>query len=149
MNQRTRQSKEETAAIWHGEVFELRGRLCSGLGEGSTFTQVDWVLAQFAGKLGLRPYPGTFNLIMEDVASWQRVRTQISTAGGIRITPPDGFCSADCFPVRVNDGPEGFLVLPQVADYPVDKFEIVAAVALREALQLADGDQVEVVLRLP
>lgn len=131
-----------------GEVVELTGTVCSGLGEGSIFTQIDWVLAQFVDKLGLQPYPGTFNLTIED-ERWRQLLPRLRAGGGIRITPPAGFCSADCFPVEIAGGAQGFLVLPQVPDYPADKFEVVAAVALRQLLKLEEGDRVRVQLRLP
>ena len=148
MNDCNRQADRAGLSGAQGEVVELTGTVCSGLGEGSVFTQIDWVLAQFIDKLGLHPYPGTFNLTIKD-ERWRQLLPRLRAGGGIHITPPAGFCSADCFPVRIAGEAQGFLVLPQVPDYPADKFEIVAAVALRQLLKLKEGDRVTVQLRLP
>ena len=44
--------------------LELEGEVAPGLGEGSRFTAIDWVIAELRRKLGFIPWPGTFNLRM-------------------------------------------------------------------------------------
>lgn len=129
------------------EVVELQGKVCSGLGEGSGFTQMDWVLRQFSSKLDLTPYPGTFNLEMEG-PDWEQALELLQGAPGIEITPPDGFCSAKCFRVLIRKQLEGVLVLPEVEGYPRNKFEIVAPLAVRETLEVEDGDRVKIELHI-
>lgn len=119
----------------------LEGELRSGLGEGTTFTRIDWVVREFRDKLGYEPYAGTVNLSLSSDA-WEQAREKLRFAAGIAIVPPDGFCAAKCFAVVINDCIEGAAVLPDVADYPADKLEIVAPVAVRQELQLRDGDLV-------
>jgi riboflavin kinase, archaea type len=121
--------------------IELEGRLCSGMGEGAIFTQLDWAVREFREKLGFAPYPGTFNLSMDGPA-WTDARTRLLQTAGIAIDPPRGFCAAKCFPVVINDRIEGAAVLPDVGDYPADKFEILAPVGVRRELDLRDGDAV-------
>ncbi|MCK0506106.1 DUF120 domain-containing protein [Aromatoleum anaerobium] len=127
--------------------LELEGEVAPGLGEGSRFTAIDWVIVEFRKKLGFIPWPGTFNLRMHGMR-WEALRRRLLAASGIAITPADGFCAAKCFPVRIAGRLSGALVLPDMNDYPPDKFEIVAPVSIRETLGLADGDLVNLRLDL-
>lgn len=136
-------------------AIELAGIVCSGLGEGTRFTAIDWVKDEFRGKLGFVPCPGTFNLRMHGPV-WEALRRRLTAERGIGITPAAGFCAAKCFPVCLAGQLSGALVLPDMNDYPPDKFEIVAPVSVRRTLGLADGDRVTLsvaivrpVLRLP
>jgi riboflavin kinase, archaea type len=121
--------------------IEIEGTLCSGLGEGARFTQLAWAAREFREKLGFAPYPGTLNLMLSG-AAWAAARSRLQQAAGIAIVPPNGFCAAKCFPVTVNGRIEGAAVLPEVGNYPTDKFEILAPVGLRQELDLRDGDAV-------
>jgi riboflavin kinase len=125
----------------------LQGRLCSGLGEGAGFTSLDWVADQFHRKLGFWPHPGTFNLRLAG-GDWNAARDAMQAAAGIAIEPPPGFCSAKCFAVLIAGRIEGAAVLPDVTDYPADKLEIVAPVAVRQELRLNDGDRVTMQVRI-
>jgi len=131
------------------EVVELEGNVCSGLGEGGSFMQMAWVLQQFASKLGIKPFPGTFNLEMTG-PQWASVAQRLQEAAGIYIEPPEGFCSAKCFRVVLHGQKqqrvEGVVIFPNVSDYPAQKFEVVAAVPVRQTLQLVDRDPVRVQL---
>jgi CTP-dependent riboflavin kinase len=122
--------------------MELQGTLCSGLGEGAAFTELDWVAHAFREKLGFAPHPGTVNLSLTGDA-WLKARARMRQAAGIAITPPPEFCAAKCFAVRLNEQVDGFAVLPEVPDYPADKLEIVAPVFVRRELKLQDGDCVK------
>jgi CTP-dependent riboflavin kinase len=119
------------------ETVILKGRVASGQGEGAMFTRIDWARAAFVAQLGIDPFPGTLNLTPDDAAAWAGVRA----TPGIRIRAPDPkFCDAHAWPVRLAGRIEGAIVVPEVPGYPNDKIEIVAAVGLRAALGLADGD---------
>lgn len=124
----------------------ITGRLVSGLGQGRHFTRLDWARMQFIDKLGIDPFPGTFNLAVEEPrsrAAWERLKT----SPGIRIdNPNDGphDCDARCFMVRVAERFDAAIVLPEVAGYAPDAIEIICAVGLREALGLTDGDAVSI-----
>lgn len=120
----------------------LSGKLVPGLGEGAGFTRKDWARRQFVDLLGIDPYPGTLNLVVEDEAdlkTWRAIRER----AGLTVVPPDpGWCNGTCYPAMVAGTIKGAIVVPEVADYPADKIEIIAATGLREALGLGDGDTV-------
>lgn len=128
---------------------EIVGTVCAGLGEGTRFTTLGWAAAAFAALLGGAPHPGTFNLRMHG-AAWAALRRRLHAAAGLPLQPPpdSGCCAAKCFRVRVGDRVDGLLVLPEVAAYPDDKLEIVAACGLREALGAADGARVALAVGL-
>ena len=119
------------------------GTVRSGLGEGARFTTLPWAAAAFRAALGYELHPGTLNLQMEQGAPWDALRQRLAAITGIAIVPPPGFCAAKCFRVRLAQRVDAALVIPDVADYPPDKAELVAPVSLRSALALADGDRVE------
>ncbi len=118
----------------------LTGILASGLGEGESFTRLDWARAAFVAKVGIDPYPGTVNLALDDEAAramWARLRAR----PGLRIVPPDpGWCAAKLYPVTIAGRIPGAVVLPELPSYPADKVEVIAAIEVRAALGLRDGD---------
>ena len=132
-----------TERVTEAETLLLVGETCSGLGEGASFTALEWVRREFLAKLGFEPYPGTFNLRMGGPA-WEDVRRVMAREAGIAITPEPGFCAAKCFHVVVAGRITGAVVFPEVAGYPADKFEVISAVPMRQALGVADGDRVAV-----
>ena len=127
----------------------IEGELVSGLGQAAEFTRIGWVRHQLVDLAGIDPHPGTVNLTLADAASraiWQSWRD----APGHRMEPPDpAYCSARCYPVRIAGRLPGAVVLPEIADYPENKVELVAALPLRSHLLLAEGARVGVELCRP
>lgn len=132
-----------TERITEAETLLLVGEACSGLGEGAAFTRLDWVRREFLVKLGFEPYPGTFNLHMDGPA-WDEARRVMAREPGIVIAPEPGFCAAKCFHVVIGGCITGAVVFPEVAGYPPDKFEVISAVPVRQALCVNDGDSIAV-----
>jgi len=122
--------------------YLIRGVAASGWGEATQFTELAWVWEQFASRLNLAPAPGTFNVTIgegESLSAWLALQAE----EGIPIEPPDQtFCAARCYPVLVNDRVPGAIILPEVAGYPADRVEIVAAQSIRSAMHVQDGDPV-------
>jgi CTP-dependent riboflavin kinase len=118
------------------------GRLTTGSGQGKHFTQLDWARQQFLDKLGIDPFPGTINLIVDDSES-MKVWNRLKGTPGIRIdNPNDGphDCDARCYPVSIGGEIDAAIVLPEVAGYPPVQIEIIAAMGVRDALDIDDGD---------
>jgi CTP-dependent riboflavin kinase len=132
-----------TERISEAQTLLLVGEACSGLGEGASFTRLDWVRREFLAKLGFEPYPGTFNLHMRG-DEWEAARRVMAREPGIAIAPEPGFCAAKCFHVVIGGCITGAVVFPEVAGYPPDKFEVISAVPVRQALGVADGDSIAV-----
>lgn len=118
---------------------KLTGRVVTGLGQGAQLTQLEWARAQFVDKLGIDPFPGTLNVMVDasDASAWE----QWKNAPGITIVPPNAdWCNARAYPIRVAGRVNGAIILPEVAGYSPTQIEIIANVSLRETLQLNDGD---------
>ncbi|MDD3853778.1 MAG: CTP-dependent riboflavin kinase [Syntrophomonadaceae bacterium] len=125
------------------QVLFIEGKLVQGLGQGADFTAIPWVREEFKKRLGVDPYPGTLNIKLEDAEILQRI-AQLKDKPGIIIPPSQaGFCSAKCFKVTV-EGISGAVVFPEVNEYPLEKFEMIFPVHMKETLGLKDGDTLKV-----
>ena len=128
---------------------QIVGRLATGIGLGKTFTRLDWARRQFIEKLDIDPYPGTINVVVErpdDIAVWRRLKA----TPGVRIdNPNDGphDCDARCWPVSIEGRFDAAIVLPEVAGYAPALIEVIAAAGMRDALGIADGDALRLVIR--
>ena len=123
---------------------QLLGRLTTGIGQGKYFTRLDWARHQFVEKLGIDPFPGTINLIIDDPES-MKVWKRLKGTPGVRIkNPNEGLqdCDARCYPVSINGHIDGAIVLPEVAGYSPIQIEIIATMGVRDALNIDDGDSV-------
>ncbi|MDP2931100.1 MAG: DUF120 domain-containing protein [Chloroflexota bacterium] len=125
------------------KTIRLRGTVISGTGEAGGITELGWVKKQFVEKLGIHPYPGTFNIkvLSEDMAKLNTIRQ----AKGIEITPlKAGYCPGLSFLALVDGKIKGAVIIPCVPNYPAAQLEIIAAENVRQALSVKDGDVVEV-----
>jgi len=95
-------------------------------------------------KLGFKPYPGTFNLLLDK----ENVERKKLLKGNKALKVcSDGFCTGLLFKVSVGKLACG-VVIPTVENYPDEELEIVADVNLRQKLNLHDGDTVRVIVFL-
>jgi CTP-dependent riboflavin kinase len=133
-----------------GVSAKINSVVFSDLGKASSFMALDWVQAALKKSLGFAPFPATLNVrpkMEEDARIWEAVQKNLP---GIPLAPAaGGFCSAKLYRVAIQ-GPvnsetgsmmNGAVLLPNIADYPKDKIEIVAPVQLKSALGLKDGDK--------
>ena len=123
-------------------VEAITGRVATGIGQGQHFTQLDWARQQFIDRLGIEPFPGTLNMIVHHPLStsiWNRLKDM----PGIRIENPNNGpqdCDARCYLVSINGQIDAAIVFPEVAGYPPDQIEIIAATGIRDTLDVCDGD---------
>ncbi len=125
------------------KVIHLRGTVTSGQGIAGGITEFPWVKGQFIAKLGINPYPGTFNIsvLPEDEEKLRNLRE----TKGIEILPPnERHCAGNTFFARVNGKVRGAVVMPHVPDYPPAQLEVISPQHVRRTLGLKDGDTVEV-----
>ena len=121
-------------------TITLRGKVLSGVGEGSLYTELDWAREQFQERIGFRPYPGTLNI---RIVGEDNIRL-LRSFKGIKIEPPNGFFGGTCFKALVDKKVSGAVVIPDSSKHPIDVLEIIAPVSLRKELNLADGDEIDV-----
>lgn len=129
------------------ELINVRGIVSSGVGKSKLFTGIPWVRRQFIDKLGINPYPGTFNVTVlpED----RKGLNVIKNTKGVEIVPEDeNFCAANSFPALVNGRIRGAVIIPLVPCYPQAKLEIISAEHIKGSLSLKDGDLVNIEIRL-
>ncbi len=123
------------------------GRVTTGVGLGKHFTRLEWARQQFIDKLWIDPFPGTLNLIVDNTKSMS-LWVGIKGTSGVRIDNRNGdACGARCFPVSIEGQIKAAIVLPEVEDYPPEQIEIIAAVQVREALGIQDGDSIQIGVR--
>jgi len=129
------------------EVIKVRGIVISGVRESKLFTEIPWVRGQFIDKLGINPYPGTFNIsvLSEDREGLNIIRN----TKGVEIIPEDiNYCAAYSFSAVVNGRIRGAVLIPLVPDYPSDQLEIISSEHIKQSLSLKDGDLAEVEIHL-
>jgi riboflavin kinase len=126
---------------------EITGEIATGLGQATGFTSLDWAREAFRNRLGIDPHPGTINVILtsdEHRAAWQLVKSW----PGIVLPPPrPDWCNSRCYHARINDQIDAAIVLPEIDSYPEDQIELIAAVAVRETLNLMDGNSMTIDVR--
>jgi riboflavin kinase len=119
--------------------MKIKGKVVKGIGESGKFLAIDWVDKQLSEKLGFSPFPGTLNVMLDDVS----VQKLLKEKGTDRLVhQSEGFCDAILFKVLVNDKYECGVVIPLVEKYDGRLLEIVAPVHLKETLDIDDGDEV-------
>ncbi|HMF34453.1 MAG TPA: DUF120 domain-containing protein [Candidatus Lokiarchaeia archaeon] len=124
----------------------VRGELVSGLGEGAYYMGQDQYKAQFKDTLGYAPFPGTFNLVLDEVNK-QLIEQLFNSRPNLRV---EGFASADRTfgPViyitgAIQNVPCAILRIERT-HHENRVIEIIAPENLREKFQAADGEAFEV-----
>jgi riboflavin kinase, archaea type len=116
----------------------LRGRAASGIGGHAHWMMVHADL--YETKTGVRLYPGSLNVVLDQ--PWH-VGDQ-----RIRLEPPEYEVGMSIVPCKIN-GLDAFILRTDKndrgeGDHQPNVVEIAAPVRLRDALELTDGDEVEV-----
>lgn len=129
----------------HDRHYVLEGELISGLGEGRYYVSVEGYARQFSEKLGITPYPGTFNVKLSptsietrrklDAMEWTEIEgftDHDRTFGGVRALK----CSINEYPCAI--------IIPGRSHYPEDIIELISAERLRDVLGTEDGAQITI-----
>lgn len=132
----------ETSQSNNPRTLKLRGMVITGTGEAGGITELPWVKQQFREKLGINPYPGTFNITV--LAGDSDKLGTIRQAKSVNIISRDSeHCSGISLHVLVGGKIKGALVIPLIPHYPPDRLEIIASENIRHALGVKDGDIIE------
>jgi len=121
----------------------LEGKVTSGSGEGTKFTELPWVKKQISEKLGFLPNRGTLNIHLTSESAKRSESLRKTRA--IEIPPEEeGFCTATCYKAIFMETVECAIIIPEIADYPKDILETIAPVNLRKKFQLKNGATVKI-----
>ncbi len=116
------------------------GRIVTGTGEATFFTQLDWVREQCAQKLGFTPFPGTLNIdiSLQNITNMETFLTDKV----VELQSPDPkFCSALIVPANLEGIPAAILFpAEETRVHGRNILEILAPVSVRKILQKKDGD---------
>ena len=126
-------------------TLSFRGKVYTGKGEGKKFIQLDWVQKQIREKLGFTAYPGTLNIRLDRDSLQQK--KMLGKAQRFWIIPEKGYCKAILYKGKIT-GLDAGIIVPQVAAYPPDVMEVIAADFLRRRLRLADGSEAAVTVNV-
>lgn len=134
------------------QIFEftdrivINGKVVSGFGEGSYYTEQIGYAEQFKEKLGFTPFPGTLNIEIKYVERNKLRLLKDSKAISINEfkTKNRTFGAVKCFKAKIN-GLEGAIVLPLRTHYS-NILEIISKYHLRKKLNLKDGDCIEIII---
>ncbi|MBN1785984.1 MAG: CTP-dependent riboflavin kinase [Candidatus Methanofastidiosa archaeon] len=123
------------------------GKLVTGMGEGKYYISRPGYRNQFANKFGFLPYPGTFNIILDD-ENHARLQSGLNKLIYIRI---DGFQTEDrtfgavkAYKAQIENNIEGALIIPYRTHHKKNIIEIIAPTFLRKELGINEGDNVKI-----
>jgi riboflavin kinase len=132
----------------------LEGSVTGGMGEGKHYISLPGYMSQFRERLGYEPYPGTLNIDLTPDSV--RVRPGIRSLDAVPIDSWEDdertFGSATCYAATLSAGAsedeetyEGaHIIVPDRTHHDETQLEVIAADRLRDALGLADSDEVTV-----
>ncbi len=123
---------------------KLSGKVESGIGEGRYYVSMPGYMKQFTEKIGIKIYPGTLNLKIDEIKMKKFVEGENSTNIKSFSTSARSFGGIEAFPVRINKTVKGALIFPERTTHPPDIAEIIAPYYLRKKLSLKDGSKVEI-----
>jgi len=123
----------------------FEGRVASGTGQGAYFLTLPWVQRELERTLALRPFPGTLNLrvtpqIREALFGRRKQFQQIADPSSPQCP---GYLKSVVLKANGRTCSVAWLILPEQTMHH-DILEVIAPVALRESLNLIDGDPVDV-----
>jgi CTP-dependent riboflavin kinase len=118
----------------------LRGRVTGGTGDLAHWMTIHADL--YEAKTGVRLYPGSLNVVLD--------RPWHAQGQGVRLAPPAYGVGLSIVPCTIQ-GLDAFILRADKndrgeGDHPPHVLEVAAAVRLRDALALQDGDEVAIVL---
>lgn len=128
----------------HRNRLRVEGRVASGLGEGRYYLAQEGYVRQIEEKLGFKPYPGTLNLQLDGSETNKLRLLKAAPAVAIQGFQADNrtFGGVDAWRAKLRDVPCA-VILPQRTHH-AKTLEVIAADYLRDALQVKDGDKIEV-----
>lgn len=132
-------------------TLELTGVVTTGVGEGEHFVSLPGYAEQFVERLGYEPYPGTFNLHLDERSA--RKRTRLERLDGVEIEAWESedrtYGAAVAYPATLeNTDGEAYqrahVLVPERTHHGSEQLELIAPDRLRAALDVDDDAEVNV-----
>ena len=130
--------------------IHIKGHITSGKGKGEFFISQEQYRKQFLEKLGYLPYSGTLNILLKQ----DETRKFLQKIKGITIhgfqIEKKTFGKVKCIEGTIKKKEETQninLLIPEKSDY-TNIIEIIAPLNLRKKLELNDGDEIEVIIKM-
>ncbi|AQL42854.1 riboflavin kinase [Halorientalis sp. IM1011] len=131
-------------------AIELQGFVTSGMGEGRHYISLPGYMEQFIERLGYEPFAGTLNVDLTDESV--RARAGMASLEPVTIEGWEDdertYGPAFCYPASVEVGDSIYepahVIAPERTHHDEDQLEVIAPEKLREALGLADDDEVTI-----
>ena len=119
----------------------MQGKITAGLGQARLFLSREGYRRQFLDCLGFVPFPGTLNVFLDE--PFPASSPSILIRGFSEAEECFGGCR--CYCIRIN-GMDAAAIRPERSRHPPELIEVIAPANLRRALDLKDGDRVEVII---
>jgi len=121
------------------------GRLITGMGEGKYYISRPGYRNQIITKMGFSPYPGTFNLVLDD-ENMAKFQAGISRLLFIKLdafqTEDRTFGAVKAYKSLIENRIEAAIIIPYRTHHKNNIIEIVAPSFLRKELSVKEGDMV-------
>ncbi len=117
----------------------MHGKVIAGMGQAGYFLSRDGYRQQFLDRLGFIPFPGTLNVLLDQ--PFPASAPSVTILGFYEKEKSFGACQ--CYRIRIN-GLDAMAIRPEKSIHPPELIEVIAPLNLRRALNLKDGDSVEV-----
>ena len=124
--------------------IKMSGTVSTGLGEGSYYMKQGNYREKFKKELGFLPYPGTFDVKLDEKSFTAKEMLAQISGREIKEFKDSGrtFGSVKFFPAKLGKV-KCAAILPARSHHK-DMLELIAEKNVRMALELKDGDEVEV-----
>ncbi|MFC6990145.1 DUF120 domain-containing protein [Haloplanus sp. GCM10025708] len=137
--------------IFEGDAsLTLVGAVTSGMGEGRHYISLPGYKRQFEERLGYEPFPGTLNVELDEESV--HARGEMAALDAVPIDGWEGdertYGPATCYAANLDAGGETYeqahIIVPERTHHDSTQLELIAPVKLRDALDLADGDELDI-----
>lgn len=132
--------------------LEFQGTAISGMGEGAYYMSKEGYRKQFVQKLGFEPYPGTLNIKLSEQV-YVNAKRELDRYPSVFI---DGFEDGQrtygwvkCYPASINGKVDGAVLILERTHHDDSVIEFIAPVRIKESASINDGDQVNVLVKIP
>ena len=130
---------------------DLEGTLISGMGEGAYYMGLKGYSKQFKSKIGYVPFPGTFNVRLDQKIHQESIK-QFETLDGIKIKSfSDGkrtYGWVKCFSAKLNNTINCQLIVLERTHHDDSVIELISKVCLRKNNKFKDGSKVSIKIEI-